>query len=769
MQRVFLPLVYFLPLILSAEDYSIRGSVTDQEGNSVSEVHITLSPELLTIYSDIDGSFQFENVPNGVYNLYFQHIGYLDSSIEVYVHNGDALIQTTLIYDVLNLENVVITANRDRRNILEIPESVSLISSREIRERNSKTSAEALREEVGIFVQKTNHGGGSAIVRGFSSNQILLLVDGIRLNNSIYRLGNHQYLSTVDYQMLEKMEIVKGPTSTLYGSDALGGTINLITRTPKISKEKSIKIKSLARYASADKEKIVFGEINKSNQRFALLSSFSLKNFGDLRRGRNGGSSEILSHKLIQSPTGFHGYDINNKLIFNISQKQNLIFSHQLSNQSKVPRYDKYHYNNYKLWIYQPQHRSLGYVAYENTDLGILFDSIRMNLSLHNQTEGRQIQKTEFSSINKDLDKVLTRGFGLSGVKNFKKNHFVAGIEIYNDEISSKRLYLNPNTGEKIRSLRGRYPDGSNYQSLGLFIQDEIKLNNNFFIKLGLRQSINKSSFDIDSVETISTTLNQTFDATVGAIGTVYKISKHISLIMNIAQAFRAPNLSDMTKLGQSKGNIFEVPNFNLSPEKLINKDFGLKISSPNLKLGLTSYSSNITNILTSDTTIYEGSNTILIDNELFYYKSKKNIGKAIIKGLEFDFDYNYLNDLILRANFTATYGENLTLSEPVGGIPPIFGLLGIRLNRGIIFSDYYMRFAGRQDRLSSDDLDDPRIPKKGTPGWFTFNFRGGFYWNKNLILQISLENLFDQNYREHGSGLNAPGRNLIFSIQIFH
>ena len=117
MQRVFLPLVYFLPLILSAEDYSIRGSVTDQEGNSVSEVHITLSPELLTIYSDIDGSFQFENVPNGVYNLYFQHIGYLDSSIEVYVRNGDALIEITLIYDVLDLENVVITANRDRRNI----------------------------------------------------------------------------------------------------------------------------------------------------------------------------------------------------------------------------------------------------------------------------------------------------------------------------------------------------------------------------------------------------------------------------------------------------------------------------------------------------------------------------------------------------------------------------------------------------------------------------------------------------------------------------
>tara|TARA_B100000029_G_C17608680_1_gene968462 strand:- start:6223 stop:8532 length:2310 start_codon:yes stop_codon:yes gene_type:complete len=769
MKRWFLFIVFLFPLVLLSNNYSITGSVIDETGNSVPEVHVTMSPGLLTTYTNKNGSFQLESVSNGTFTLYFQRIGYHNSSIVVSVNNEDVFIKKTLNRDIIDLKNVIVTANRDERNILDIPESVNLISSRDIRERNPKTSAEVLREESGIFVQKTNHGGGSAIIRGFSSNQLLLLVDGIRLNNSIYRLGNHQYLTTVDYQMLEKVEIVKGPTSILYGSDALGGTINLITRTPKLSKEKKIKIKSIARYATADKENLIFGEVEISNKRFALLSSFSLKKFGDLRRGRNRGSATILSHRLIQSPTGFKGYDINNKLIFKISQEQNLIFSNQISSQLKVPRYDKYHYNNFKLWIYQPQKRSLAYVIYENNSIPLLFDSIRMNLSLHNQNEGREFQKAELSSINKELDRAITKGFGLTGIKKTSYNHFVAGIEIYKDKISSNRYYSDLSTGKMIRASRGRYPDGSNYQSLGAFIQNDIQISKDFLVKLGLRHSIFNTMFDVNSKSNNLYSLNQAFDATTYAIGSVYKLSKEIALIMNIAQAFRAPNLSDMTKLGQSKGNIFEVPNFNIKPEQLLNKDIGIKISSSKLRLGLTTYTATVTNILTNDTTIYDGTNTILIENELFYYKTKKNLGKALIKGLELDFDYTYLNDLIFRGNFSATHGENITINEPIGGIPPIFGLFGIRLNHGIIFSDYFIRFAGKQNRLSSDDIDDPRIPIEGTPRWYTLNLRVGFYSSKNLIFQISLENILDQNYREHGSGINAPGRNLIFSLQVFH
>ncbi len=224
----------FLPIMAAAQRHAISGLVTDPQGEAISD-----------LYTDNNGAFRFEDLSPGSYTLTLQHIGFLQSVHEVTLLEEDvALPPVILEYDVLDLEDVVVTASRAERDVVDVPESVSLVSSREIRERNSKTSAEALREEPGVFVQKTNHGGGSAIIRGLSSNQILLLVDGIRLNNSIYRLGNHQYLTTVDNQMIERMEVVRGPTSVLYGSDALGGTINLITRKPRRNDaEKSVDLK----------------------------------------------------------------------------------------------------------------------------------------------------------------------------------------------------------------------------------------------------------------------------------------------------------------------------------------------------------------------------------------------------------------------------------------------------------------------------------------------------------------------------------------------
>ena len=222
-----------------------------------------------------------------------------------------------------------------------------------------------------------------------------------------------------------------------------------------------------------------------------------------------------------------------------------------------------------------------------------------------------------------------------------------------------------------------------------------------------------------------------------------------------------------MAKLGQSKGDVYEVPNNDLKPEQLLNTDLGLKISSPTLRLNATVYRSAITDILTSDDATYTGTDAVVINGEVFKVKTKRNLGKAVIQGVEFAVDYSPVGALIFRANLTSTRGQNTTLDEPVGGIPPLFGLTGIRWSLGRIFLDGFARFAARQERLSSDDLDDPRIPDNGTPGWFTLNARGGITLGRNFILQISLENLLDRNYREHGSGMNGPGRNFILSLQV--
>ena len=753
-----------MPLV--AQTYSISGLVTDPDGKPVSEVHVTLTPGFFTLYTSQDGSFRFDGLFPGSYTLAFQHIGFLTSRVkDVTVQDSDIIMQPfTLEFDVLDLENVVVTASRAERDVVEIPESVNLVSSREIRERNSKTSAEALREEVGVFVQKTNHGGGSAIIRGLSSNQVLLLVDGIRLNNSIYRLGNHQYLTTIDHQMVEKIEVVRGPTSVLYGSDALGGTVNLITRKPPVNdNEKTLGVRSLLRYATADQEKTVRGEVISSSSRYAFSTAFSLKQFGDLRRGANGDDHEISSNELVQSPTGFGGYDIDTKLITNLTDDQTITLAHQFSKQEEVPRYDKYHYNGYHRWFFHPQDRMLTYAVYENKNINIIFDAVRATTFLHLQKEGRNTQKNESSSIQNELDEVATKGFSVSGIRESDRHQIVAGAELYYDDVASERSYSDPLTGISTDDIRGRYPDDATYLSIGLYLQDEMKMTDRWMLKLGVRQSQYRAEFDMNS-EALN---SQTFSSFTGAVGSVFRLSNYVSANLNLAQAFRAPNLSDMAKLGESKGDIYEVPNPDLQPEKLMNIDMGLKISTEFMRVDFTVYRSFITDLLASVDATYGGADTIVIDSQMFNVKTKKNLGEAIIQGTEIAVDYSLSGSLSFRGNLTTTYGENITYNEPVGGIPPIFGLAGVRWARGRFFLDGYSRFAVRQDRLSADDLDDPRIPPEGTPGWFTLNLRGGVTLRQSLIVQIACENILDRNYREHGSGVNGPGRNWVISFQM--
>ncbi|MEE2876698.1 MAG: TonB-dependent receptor [Candidatus Neomarinimicrobiota bacterium] len=769
MARRLIILLSFLPLAAAARNYTISGSVIDTQGEAVSEVHVTLTPGFFTLYTDSSGAFRFGNLSPGSYNATFQHIGFLPSVHQVTLSEEDLSIPALILeYDVVDLEDVVVTASRAERDVVDVPESVSLVSSREIRERNSKTSAEALREEPGVFVQKTNHGGGSAIIRGLSSNQILLLVDGIRLNNSVYRLGNHQYLTTVDNQMIERMEVVRGPTSVLYGSDALGGTINLITRKPRRGDgNNTFDLRSFLRYATVDQEKTVRGEVSSGNDRFVLSSAFSLKQFGDLRRGKQGNDEGISGHKLVQSPTGFDAFNLDAKLLAKLGDEQNVTVAHQSSSQLDVPRYDKYHYSGYKRWDYHPQKRALSYAVYENTGISGLFDMLKANVSFHTQQEGRESQKTESSSIQKELDNVSTQGFGVSGVKDLGHHRLVTGGELYRDRVSSERHFLNPKSGEKDHDPRGRYPDDASYRSVGLYLQDEMRVTDRLLMKMGFRYSSYSTEFDLTTADGIVSPFSQTFASGTSAVGTVFKLSRFIFLNLNVAQAFRAPNLSDMAKLGQSKGDVYEVPNNDLKPEQLLNTDLGLKISSPTLRLNATVYRSAITDILTSDDATYTGTDAVVIDGEVFKVKTKRNLGKAVIQGVEFSVDYSPVGALIFRANLTSTRGQNTTLDEPVGGIPPLFGLTGIRWSLGRIFLDGFARFAARQERLSSDDLDDPRIPDNGTPGWFTLNARGGITLGRNFILQISLENLLDRNYREHGSGMNGPGRNFILSLQV--
>jgi hemoglobin/transferrin/lactoferrin receptor protein len=766
---------------LSASDPGgiLKGRAVDSDGRPIQYMYVIISGEGVVAMTDADGRFTASDLRPGRYTIIFDHIGYQVRTLpHVEIIKDMTLDLRTLKFrdKVIRMGETVVTATRTHRLATDVPFSVNLIPEVQIRERNAKTTAEALREETGIFVQKTSHGGGSAIIRGLSSNQILILVDGIRLNNSIYRLGNHPYLTTIDYQMLEQVEVVRGPTSVLFGSDALGGTINTITREPRLEgADLRAGFRLFSRYATADQERIGRVEFNLSHRNVAFHGGISYKLFGDLRRGANSSHPEIenSTNGLLQTPTAHKSLDGDAKLVYRPSNNQTWIAAFQTSHRPEVPRYDKYENNGYHRWFYTPQTRNLLYLRYNRKFPSKWITSLTGTVSYHRQKEGRETQKSPEATITQEADEVQTVGLTLQ-LNTILEPHLITyGTELYIDHIYSQRWETDPVTSSSNRAERGRYPDNADYRSFGLYIQDEIRLNALWSVTGGVRYSTFDTHFNLSESESPIEELEdyeQMFNSFTGSIGINARLSQHSVWTVNVGQGFRAPNLGDLAKLGESKGTVYEIPNYDLKPERMLDFDTGITIHSGRLHLEAAAYYARALDFLGSVDTTYHGSPTLTRisngDTITYQIKTKKNIGEARFTGFEIGIRGSILRNFNARLNVSYVYAQNITLNEPVSKVPPLFGLAGIKWfnHRGMEWELYY-RFALKQDRLSADDMDDPRIPEHGTPAWSTLNTRFSMPLGSRLNMQVALENIFDINYREHASGVNGPGRNFIVSL----
>lgn len=778
MKKIFLKqslkivLLIFINTINPLHAGTITGAIFNPVGKPLLNVHIILLPKHTATISNEQGIFRFTAVPAGNYSLTFDHISYQVKTVpDIQIIRGKTIYLDSLILlpAVIEMEELFVTANRYERRVQDISQSINLVSEFDINARQAKTSAEALREENGIFVQKTNHGGGSAIIRGFSSNQILILVDGVRLNNSIYRLGNHQYLTTVDNHSLRQIEVVRGPTSAAYGSDALGGTINLLTKQPEFSAaNRSLDYHLFSRFASADGERTFRAETVIAHQKVAWLAGFSLKKFDDLQRGGNSSHPQLEKSTpgLKQNPSGFRGSDFDTKLIYKIRPFQTLLLAWQHSRRGETPRYDKYENNGYYRWVYKPQNRNLVYINYRCQIHSKYLSEIRATGSLNLQEEGRETQPNRAAALVKEKDKVRTLGFTLQFNANLKHHQPAYGIELYSDHVQSERFSSDPELKNIQIAERARFPDGARYNSAGIYFQDEIRLSRKWSITSGVRFSYFHTYFEMPDDSTGSGRYNQDFHALTGSIRSTYRVTAQSRFYLDIGQAFRAPNLSDLAKFGESKGDIYEIPNSDLAPENLISFDFGYKLTAGKFRTNIAVYYAKISDLIASAPATYAGLSTIQRGTKSYRVKMKKNLGTGFIRGFEFSAAYSISGNLVWQVNLTDTYGQNSSAQEPVGGIPPFFGLAGIEWKKDRFQLKAYSRFAAWQTRLSCDDLDDPRIPAGGTPGWWTINLRAGIRLNSAINIRMAVKNILDLNYREHGSGINGAGRNFIISLR---
>ncbi|NNE07176.1 MAG: TonB-dependent receptor plug domain-containing protein [Gemmatimonadetes bacterium] len=767
---------------------AVRGKLQEENGDPIAYADVFVVGTGRGAITEPDGSFEITDLPVGKQTLRFNRIGYESDTLRIHVVADSSLpdvVFTLLPFDQKASTRIRIGATN--RMARKGPFSSSRVGGWTIRERAAKTPAEALREEPGVFVQKTNHGGGSAIMRGFGSNQILLMVDGIRLNNSTFRLGNHQYLTTIDPFSLHSIEVYRGPNSVAYGTDALGGVIDVKTwetRQEPNTKGFHAATQGALRYATTDGEKSAHLRGLFLDPNWTGTIGLSARRFGDLKRGANSNDRalENATNGTEQLPTAFDAWDIDAKLRWIAAPRDHVTFAYQRGKQIEVPRYDKYENEGFDRWVFDPQVRELAYARYLrgrwNGD-----PLFQLTLSRNLQEEGRETRPDPAEELTVERDRVTTWGANAEGYWTPNRaNRVVFGGDFYTDDVESARERHAPDGGIT-RDAQGRFPDGAGYRSGGVFVLEQFRPmtgrgGGRVELDAGVRYSWFDAEFtpgDSALVPEGSETVSQTFDALTGSLGGAYRLGDpgRFRVYGNVSQAFRAPNLSDITKLGESKGTTYEVPNYGLDAEKLVSYELGIssedRYGNWRTDWQLAGFYSQVDNLLGSADTTFAGEPFIIEGGDTLAIKTKKNIGEGFIRGAEISLR-TMRKPWLVQANATITHGENTTLDEPIGGIPPAFGLVSVR-RYGSAKGDIrlYARWALEQDRLSDDDLDDPRIPVGGTPGWITWNLAwsiGLYRLPGHPILNVNIENILDTNYREHGSGVNGPGRNLVLSLR---
>jgi len=655
------------------------------------------------------------------------------------------------------LDEVVVTGSRVEESAFETPQSVSTVKREEILERNYRTTPESLAYTTGVLVQKTAHGQGSPFIRGLTGKQVLILVDGVRLNNSTFRFGPNQYLATIDPAIIDRIEVVRGPGSVLYGSDALGGVINVITRKRKDFSEPS-KHGGEANLAagSADKERTarVAGEGNVET--FGYWVGGDYRVFDDLEGGGDVG---------VQPYTGYNEYHANSVLSLKPGKDKRLDFSVQYTRQNDLPRTDKY-VNNDESRIYNPQERQFYSLQWNGAMHAALADRLRAGISyqlMHEALERKKVNDPSWGVRNYD-DKVGTVGLTLQLDKAIgSKNLLTYGLEHYRDEVKSWRVDTKGGTST---DKRGNFPDGSKYNTTGLYLQDEYFVSDKSAFTLGIRYSLSQAKTTLEDYGD----LDETYDDVTGSLRWSGEVQRGMRLFAGIAQGFRAPNLDDIAVLKNTNEGE-DVPSPGLKPEKSINYELGMKMNRAAWQGTMTAFYSDYSDLIDRRRSTYKGLDFIdengngVRDPGEPNVVQKFNVGDAYIYGIEMDSRVVFNRDWSAFGNFAWMYGQNETDNEPLSRIPPMRLILGVRweMPASSWWVEPLAEFNDRQDRLSSRDIRDPRIPDGGTPGYALFNLRGGWHDRRQRV-DIALNNLTDREYKVHGSGLYGPGREIKIS-----
>lgn len=733
------------------------------------------------------------------------HLGYQPDSIATQAAAGAVL---RLKRKAIGLEEVVISASRFEEKRRDVPEQVDVIKRREIAFLDQQTTPDLLQNSGALYVQRSQMGGGSPVIRGFEASRVLLVMDGVRLNNAIYRAGHLQDLMTVDQNAIERVEVISGPGSVVYGSDALGGVIHMITRQPRFRDGKSVGTNgsALLRGSTANSEKTASATIELRARRIASLTSITASDFGDLRQGsvrdsRYGDwglrpfvvrtedgrdSVHVNPDPLVQEPTAYKQIDVLQKLRMRTGPLTHLLNA-QLSTTTDVPRYDRLsEYSRDTLgdfipaqseWYYGPQKRMLVSYGLEAERARGVFNRARITPSFQWIEQSRHSRGFGSSRVGHRTEQVQVLGLNADFEKRFAKHELRYGAEFYGNTVASRASREHIRTGETTY-LTTRYPNGgSTMNSYAAYASHTFEAGERWVLSGGLRFShvdLQTKFADDRGYQFLNGSYAQRNSAVNWRLGVVYMPGRQWRLTALASTGFRAPNVDDMGKVFDSQPGVVIVPNVGLRPERTTNLELGVsKVVSDRLQAEATAFHTLYTNALTVGDHSFNGQDSSDYDGTLSRVTALTNQKEAYVQGIQGRVKLVLCKPLTITAGATYTFGRVRTDStdRPLDHIPPVYGRAGVQWTGKRVQAEAYVLFNGWK-RLADTDAtpgsEDNLIyaTPDGTPAWYTLNARASFAISSKLALQAGLENIADVHYRTFASGVSAPGRNLQLSLR---
>ena len=788
--------LYFITLITINLAINAQIQIVNNNLEHISGVLLIQSSKIIGI-SDQYGKINIDTSSKELDNLFLSHKNYYQKELTPKILQSNTTI--ILTKKINTFDPIVVSGGRNIRYKNDIALLSQRIDKKKIELFLPQTSADLLNVDNNIYIQKSQQGGGSPIIRGFATNRILLVVDGVRMNTAIFRSGNVQNVISIDPYTVESTDLIFGPSSQFYGSDAIGGVLNFTTINPKFSEEGvTLKTKNNFRFSSANNENTYHTQFQLSGRKIASITSFTYSKFGDLRIGKKGnevyGRPDYIStenqldtiipnsDESIQINSGYSQKNFLHKISFKPNSNLRINYNIHYSETSNIPRYDRlierdesnklYHAE----WYYGPQTWMMNNLALKYTKKQVLFDRIKSTIAHQKFVESRNTRAIYSSNLKQREEQVNAWSLNTDFIKHINtKTQINYGLEYVTNLIQSSGNQININSN-LLQPITSRYPDQSTWKTGGIYFNVIQRWNNHAITEGGLRYNIvgMNGQFDTSLTSYPISNFNIINQAITGSISQLIK-RRFGSISFILSTAFRSPNIDDIGKTFDSNPGFVTIPNPNLKPEYAYHAEANLDYNIfKNVKVQNSIFYTYLDQSISLSNTTLNGQDSILYDNSFSQVQMLANEQFASVLGNQITLKYTPNEFISLKTTYTFLASESSS-GNAIRHITPNFGGTTLMLNYKkfdmSIYSIYNQRFNNSQFSNSEKNKTQFYLRDKFglaySPAWYTLNFKFGYYLNTKTKLNFGIENLTDKRYRPYSSRLTAPGRNFILAMQV--